>query len=386
MTTTLQPAAPQDIAELRQLYFDVYGHGYPVALGSDPTEMHRLITDPHCHWLTARRADTGELAGSAVVQTDPGNRAGKLVGLAVHPRHRQHGLASRLTGAVTADAFATGALDSVHTTVRLVTQAPQRVVARNGYRPLGLLPNAADVSGCETLALFACYADGVLDRREPVTAVPEALVPLLEAAEGTVGISYAGVRPLAPGDLELPAAAATAHPKIRTAIEVITAPGFVRRRFRELFPDPAGAHVPLHTPNTVLTPPNGEFEIYADLDPVAGSCALVAVHPCPSAATRALDSLMTALSRAGADYVETLVPLSDTAALWAFLSSGFVPSACYPAMRRIGDRFHDYAVLSRTDRQIDFRTTAVSTLLQPYLAAYLTSWTSTYLPRHEVVR
>ncbi|UQA91883.1 GNAT family N-acetyltransferase [Streptomyces halobius] len=404
MTTTIVPAAPQDIAELRQLYFEVYGHGYPVALGSDPTEMHRLIADPHCHWLTARRPDTGELAGSAVVQTDPGNRVGKLVGLAVHPRHRQHGLASRLTGAVTAEAFATGALDSVHTTVRLVTQAPQRVVTRNGYRPLGLMPNAADVSGCETLALFACYAEGVLDRREPVAAVPQALMPLLGAAEDSIGISYAGVLPLTPVDTEPPpphpagatapetargtpsAAPSAPHPEIRTVIEVITAPGFVRRRFRDLFPDPAGAYVPLRTPNTVLTPPDGEFEIYADLDPVAGSCALVAVHPCPSAATRALDALMAALNRAGADYVETLVPLSDAAGLQAFLSSGFVPSACYPAMRRIGDRFHDYVVLSRTDRQIDFRTTAVSPLLQPYLAAYLTSWTSTYLPRHEVVR
>ncbi|MGD3107090.1 GNAT family N-acetyltransferase [Streptomyces sp. YGL11-2] len=401
MTATILPAAPQDIAELRQLYFDVYGHGYPVALGSDPTEMHRLITDPHCHWLTARRTDTGELAGSVVVQTDRGNRVGKLVGLAVHPRHRQHGLAGRLTGAVTADAFATGALDSVHTTVRMVTQAPQRVVARNGYRPLGLLPNAADVSGCETLALFACYAPGVLDRREPVAAVPGALLPLLGAAEESTGISYAcgelprataePAAPLspsgggtAPGALLAPPAAP--HTKTRTPMEVITAPGFVRRRFHERFPDPAGAYSPLRTPNTVLTPPDGEFEIYADLDPAAGSCALVAVQPSASAATAALDSVMAALGRAGADYVETLVPLSDTAGLHAFLSAGFVPSAGYPAMRRIGDRFHDYVVLSRTDRQIDFRTTAVSPLLQPYLSAYLTAWASTYLPHHEVVR
>ncbi|WP_382464763.1 GNAT family N-acetyltransferase [Streptomyces noursei] len=400
MNTTLRPAAPQDIAELRQLYFEVYGHGYPVALGSDPTEMHRLITDPHSHWLTARRTDTGELAGSVVVQTDPGNRVGKLVGLAVHPRQRQCGLAGRLTEAVTADALAAGTLDSIHTTVRMVTQAPQRVVARNGYRPLGLLPNAADVSGCETLALFACYAEGVLERRERVTVVPRAVMPLLDAAEESIGIPCAAVLPSDATDLDasppLPGGGAgspapgalltaPARPTTRTPIEVINAPGFVRRRFRELFPDPAGAYSPLRTPNTVLTTPDGAFEIYADLDLAASSCALVAVHPYPAAAARALDSLMTALTRAGADYVETLVPLADTAGLHAFLAAGFVPSASYPAMRRVGDRFHDYVVLSRTDRQIDFRTTAVSPLVQPYLNAYLTTWASTYLPHHEVV-
>ncbi len=119
---------------------------------------------------------------------------------------------------------------------------------------------------------------------------------------------------------------------------------------------------------------------------MAGSCALVAVHPRPAAVTGALEALMTVVTRAGADYAETLLPLADTEALEVFLASGFVPSAVYPAMRRIHGRFHDYVVLSRTSRQIDFRGTAVSPLLQPYLGAYLSAWTATYLPLHEVSR
>ncbi|MDH6125827.1 GNAT family N-acetyltransferase [Kitasatospora sp. GP82] len=379
MTVTISPATLQDIAHLRQLYFDVYGHGYPVALGSDPAEMRRLIADPHTHWLTARRAGAGQLAGSVAVQTDPGSRIGKLVGLAVHPEHRQGGLAGRLTSTVCADAFAAGTVDSIYATVRVVTQGPQQVFARSGFRPLGLLPNAVEVAGCESLALFARYADGVLDRRETVTHVPAALVPLLDAAHKSTGIDYSGVRPgVAPRAPEGRIAPVTA------TMEVITAPGFVNRRFLELFPDPAERFFPLHAPNAVLTPPDGSFEAYADLDPVAASCSLVAVYPCPAAATDALEPLMAAVTRAGADYVETLLPLSDTAGLSAFLASGFIPSAVYPAMRRIGDRFHDYVVLSRTSRQIDFRTTAVGGLLQPYLVSYLTAWTSTYLPLHEV--
>ncbi|WP_328535234.1 GNAT family N-acetyltransferase [Streptomyces sp. NBC_00344] len=384
MTTILAPAVPQDIAELRQLYYDVYGHGYPVALGSDPTVMHRLITDPHTHWLTARRTGTGELVGSAVVQTDRPARAGKLVGLAVAPSHRGHGLAGRLTGAVTDDAFATGGLDSVHATVRTVSPAPQQVVARNGFRPLGLMPNAADVSGCETLALFARFADGVLGRRAGVEAVPEALLPLLRAAEQSTGVSYGDQRPA-----EAPAPHTAAHrdpAAARAPMEVITAPGFVRRRFRELFPEPLAARLPLHLPNAVLTPPDGEFEFYADVDTAARSCTLLAVHPYPPAAIPSLDAIVAAASRAGAGYVQTLLPLSDTAALHAYLSAGFVPSALYPAMRRTGDVFHDHVVLSRSDRRTDFRTMAVSALLQPYLSAYLTAWTATYLPRHEVAR
>jgi hypothetical protein len=169
-------------------------------------------------------------------------------------------------------------------------------------------------------------------------------------------------------------------------IELITAPAFVRRRFLELFPRADDRFFPLHTPNSVLVAADGSFEAYADLDAVAGSCALLAVHPRPAAVAGALEALMTAVDRAGADYAEALLPLADSEALEVFLASGFVPSAVYPAMRRIRDRLHDYVVLSRTSRQIDFRTTAVSPLLQPYLSAYLSAWTATYLPLHEVSR
>lgn len=378
MTDTLSPATVQDIAELRQLYFDVYGHGYPVPLGSDPAVMRRLITGGTAHWLTAR-THRGDLVGSAVVQTDTAGRIGKLVGLAVHPGHRGGGLASRLTGAVCHEAFATGRLDSVYATVRVVTEGPQHVVVRNGFRPLGLMPNAVEVEGCESLALFARYADGVLEQRAPVQRVPDRLAALLSAASAGIGVDYADTR-------HLP----TSHPPRRERgaepIELIAAPAFVRRRFLERFPDAGDRFFPLHTPNAVLVAADGGFEAYADLDPVAGSCALVAVHPRPAAVTGALEALMTAVTRAGADYAEALLPLADTEALEVFLASGFVPSAVYPAMRRIQDRLHDYVVLSRTSRQIDFRTTAVSPLLQPYLGAYLSAWTSTYLPRHEVSR
>jgi hypothetical protein len=263
----------------------------------------------------------------------------------------------------------------------VVTPGPQQVFARHGFQALGLLPNAVEVAGCESLALFARHADGVLARRAVVDRVPVGLAPLLEAARRSTGLDFGrpGVEDQRPGE---PSAGRSAP--VTGPMELITAPGFVGRRFLERFPDPGERFFPLHVPNAVLTPPDGAFEAYADLDPVAASCSLIAVHPSPAAASGALEPLMAAVTRAGADYVETLLPLADTVGLGAVLAAGFIPSAVYPAMRRIGDRFHDHVVLSRTSRQIDFRTTAVSDPLRPYLRAYLTAWTSTYLPLPEV--
>ncbi len=39
MNPVITPATGTDIAELRQLYYAVYGPHYPVALGTDPAEM-----------------------------------------------------------------------------------------------------------------------------------------------------------------------------------------------------------------------------------------------------------------------------------------------------------------------------------------------------------
>jgi hypothetical protein len=167
-------------------------------------------------------------------------------------------------------------------------------------------------------------------------------------------------------------------------LETIEAPAFVRRRFRERFPDAERWFYPLHTPNVLLTPEDGRFEVYAYLNRTGRYCSLVAAHPDPAAAAAYLEPVTRTLTRAGAGYVEALVPLAHQEALSAFLAQGFVAGALYPAMRREGDGFHDYAVLSRSTERIDFRDVVVEPPLQPYLDCYLSAWASAHLPLSEV--
>ncbi|NXY94275.1 N-acetyltransferase [Streptomyces sp. BR123] len=374
MNPVITPAACADIAELRQLYYAVYGPHYPVALGTDPAEMARLIADPHSLWLVGRCPGTGALTASAAIHGEAGSRIGRLEGIAVHPEHRSGGLAAALTEALCAGMLDSGRLDSVYATVRTVSAGPQRVVARNGFRPLGILPNAVDLSSRESLALYARHSAGVLDRRIPVAEVPAPLLPLLRTAETVLGIGYPGVRAAAAPATRAPAAEAA------TRLEVIEAPAFVRRRFRDHFPGAEGWFYPLHTPNVLLTPEDGRFEVYAYLNRAGGYCSLLTAHPDPAAAAAHLEPVTRALARAGAGYVEALVPLAHQEALAAFLAQGFVAGALYPAMRADGHGFHDYVVLSRSTERIDFRGVAVEPPLQPYLDCYVSAWASTHLP------
>ncbi|WP_369373811.1 GNAT family N-acetyltransferase [Streptomyces sp. cg36] len=376
MNTRITPATGADIAELRQLYYAVYGPHYPAALGTDPAEMARLIQDPNSLWLVGRCPDTGALAASAAIHGERGSRIGRLEGLAVHPDHRAGGLAAALTEALCAGMLDSGRLDSVYATVRTVSAGPQRVVARNDFRPLGVLPNAVDLSSRESLALYARHSAGVLDRRLPVPEVPAALLPLLRAAERCLDVSYADTRAADP----LPA---LRHGRAER-LEMIEAPAFVRRRFHERFPDAGAWFYPLHSPNVLLTPDDGGFEVYAYFNRTGRYCSLLAAHPDPAAAAACLESVTSTLTRAGAGYVEALVPLAHHEVLAAFLAQGFVAGALYPAMRAEGAGFHDYVVLSRSTAQIDFRGVVVEPALQPYLDCFLSAWASTYLPTLEV--
>lgn len=380
MNALVDRAHQADIAELRQLYYAVYGPHYPVGLGTDPAEMARVIRDPHALWLVARAPDTGALVASAAVRGEPGSRIGRLEGLAVHPDHRAGGLAGALTQALCSATLNGGRLDSVYATVRTVSPGPQRVVARNGFRPLGILPNAVDLRHRESLALYARHSPGVLERRVPVPHVPAPLLPLLRTVEGSLGIGCGNTRPVSPAPTSDGGRGTAAEP-----LELVEAPSFVRRRFRERFPEAGRWFYPLHTPNVLLTPEDGRFEVYAYLNRTGRYCSLVAAHPAPSAAAAYLGPVTRALTRAGAGYVEALVPLTHHEALSVFLAEGFVAGALYPAMRADGDGFHDYVVLSRSTEPIDLRDVVVEPPLRPFLDCYLSAWASAHLPTFEVV-
>ncbi|MEV0322679.1 GNAT family N-acetyltransferase [Streptomyces sp. NPDC050658] len=388
MSALIAPATHADIAELRRLYYAVYGPNYPAALGTDAAEMARLIQDPSSFWLIARCQHTGVLTASAAVRSELSSRIGRLEGLVVHPDHRGEGLAAVLTGALCDGTLETGRLDSVYATVRTVTAGPQRAVARNGFRPLGILPNAVDLSSRESLALYVRHGAGVLDRRVPVPEVPAALLPLLNTVERGLGISYRGTRPTDPlpragrGSAERGSAERGSTERASAEqLEMIEAPAFVRRRFRERFPDVAGWFYPLHTPNVLVTPGDGRFEVYAYLNRTGGYCSLLNAYPDPAGAAACLDSVTRALTRAGAGYVEALVPLAHHGALSAFLSQRFTAGALYPAMRADDDGFHDYVVLSRSTERIDLRGVSIEPSLQPYVDCYLSAW----LPAPEAV-
>lgn len=373
MTADITTATAQDVAELRQLYFAVYGSYYNHnKLGTCPRTMTDLIADPTVTWLVARAPGTGTVVASVVLRRDLTNGIGLLEGAVVHPDHRVMGLASRMLRMLSTMAVGPeGELDSVYGECRLAIIGAQRILLDLGFRPLGLLPNATHFRYSEHLALMVRHREGVLDRRTTPAHLSAEIRPLLRTVERATDLRF-GTAASAPEPLaRLPRSSPV-------ELEWIEATDFVRRRHRELHGTRGDAFYPFQQPNLMLTPAGGGAEVYACLDRGRLKCALVDI-PRGELTASLLERVVEAVEKTGVRYVEALLPLHDHQGLHAFHSQGFTPSALYPAMRRRGDSFEDYVVLTRTRHYPDFRTVRVDPRLQPYFDHYRSDWTSTYL-------
>ncbi|MFI1105727.1 GNAT family N-acetyltransferase [Streptomyces melanogenes] len=351
-------AVPDDVAALRDLYQAVYGDCYPLRLGTDPVAMVTAMDDSTVDWRVARDTATGELVGSALLRIDMPLRIGKVEGIVVHPDHGGAGIAGLLLETLMDSAFgAEGRLDSVYATARCVSPAPQRLLLRHGFHPLGVLPGAVTLREVETLALLVRYRDGIPTRRRAPGTVPRELAPLLEAARSH-GVDF--------DDLQVATELVAARTRTDTDLEVSHDAGLVLKRFARAASGTAPA-LPLHRPNTLLMTPDGRFEAYAVIDAVAGHGLLLGGHPSPEDPEEALGDILREMADRGAAYIEAVLPLHDRNRIEQHLAHGFTPTALYPAMRLEDGIWHDYLLLGHTTARVDADALDVDERFAPYV-------------------
>lgn len=373
MQAVFEQARVDDVEELLRLYRTVYGRSYALPLGTDPKVMAAQITAADSTWLVGRMPGTRKVVASILATVDAADRLGKLQGLVVHPDSRGGGVAGQAVGTLSEAVLASDQpVDSVYGTARTTSVAPQRTCLSNGFRALGIFPNLRKASRHETMVLLVRYRDGVNERRCPVPRIPAGLDRMVAAVDTAMGTPTFSERvPDAPRPRPAP------RPPVK--LELIDAPQFVLRRFTEMVTDPARRFYPFHTPDILIAPENGEFEVYAHLSRSDGYCTLIGSAPNALAVSEHLDQLIAHLAAFGASYLETLVPMDAYDELCVLLEHGFFPAAAYPAMRRDGDGYRDYVVMARTMQPLDFQGLAMDAAFRPFAEQYIDLWTKKYL-------
>jgi len=369
---TVRVAKASDVQNLLALYFSVYQGHYPLPLGTDAEFMSQLIGDADSLWLVAVDQTKNIIVGSAVCQVDAFFKIGRIEGVVVHPDDRRRGIAKVLVQLLSETLLDKSAMvHSLYATTRTHSVGPQLAFLRNGFVPLGLFPNAHRLERHETITLMAKHDPKVLAARKPVAEIPEALGPILKI-----------LNQLTPSQNPPPKLLTTTRPKASGEalnFEIILAPEFVLRKFKETFTDPYDLFFPFHEPNLLLSAKNGEVDIYGHLSKKDGYCALIAATEPFHAMAGRLRPLMQELKDFGVSYIEILTTMENVLSLEALLDLNFLPSAVYPAMLNDKKHYLDFVLMTRTMEPLNFRGIQIEKSFKPYVDQYVNLWKKMHL-------
>ena len=371
-------ARPDDIDQLLTLYYTVYGPHYPLSFGTDRESMRKLILTTENLWFVVENSLTGSLIASCIFEVE--NGIARVQGLVVHPEHRQKNIASKLlelgTNQLLFPRDSQGQIQAslvhcLYATTRTHSAGPQRTFLKNGFIPLGILPNSRRLKRYETLTLMARYAPGVLEKRERLEKIPAACAPI-----------YKIVQSLTKSKSSLKETVKTSKPFAvgpRLEFELILAPQFVQRRFEELKSQTFDRFYPFHRPNLLISASNGEVDLFASFNQEDGYCTLISsTQPLWTLGGR-LRPLMETLRDFGAAYVETLLPAENLMSMEALLDVQFLPSAYFPALLKKGDNYSDRVLMTRTMEPVNFHGMELDKIFKPHVDQYVELWKRMHL-------
>lgn len=370
-TISIRRASLADREELLALYLTVYGDDYPLELGTNKQLMTRLLEDStHAFWFVAEVEGRSGLAGSCVVEFESEFNIGKVTGAAVHPNCNGIGLATKLIGHAVNEAMEQmPSINTLYATTRTVSMASQKMLLSNGFKPLGIFPNARKIKTYETLTLMGYFREGILEKRQSISRIPPSLVELYLQVNRSIGS-------------ELPVELVEDCPAFSSAIEheeskweFIQASEFVEKRFNEVFADDReSTFYPFHRPNLLISNTTLGVELFASFNQKDHYCVLISSNKPISTINGHFKKLAFALKEIGIYYLETLVRLDYFEAICFLGSNRFLPSAYYPAMREIDGVAHDYVLMTRTMVPLDFSESQLAPQFTPFVREYVRQW------------
>ena len=375
-------AESQHIEGILQLYLQAYGTSYPLKFGTDREVMADAITSNSFFWPIMVDDNTGKVVGSCIFELDLTHRIGKLSGVVVHPDYRKQNIASDLIAygcslfleQETSKEYIQ--LNSIYTTTRTVSLGPQLMCLKNKFIPLGIFPNAHKLEEYETVTLLGRYRNGILERRTPITSVPEKIMKILKIQDKNLGVQTE----YTPYQLK-------AHESITSKplqFEVIHAPNYVKHLFEHKQLTEYERFYPFHEPNTLIVSADGQLEVFAYMNKKDRYMVIISLSQPLYTLKGCFERLLFQLESIGVSYIELMIGCEHSASIQMVLDANFQPSAVYPAMKVDDDHCQDFVFLSRSLYPLDFRKIKLNADFHPYLKQYMELWKEMNLDSLEV--
>lgn len=373
----LRGASLEDIKDLQELYFAVYGNTYPLPLGQDPKVMGSILSRAENIWLVYE--ENSKLIASCVFEVEEAFGIGRVSGLVVHPEYRRAGIARQLIHAGMTELFSRPHMRSAYATTRTLSLAPQITFLREAFIPVGISPNAHKLENFETLVLMAAFNSSVSFKRNEKIQLPIELKALVEITQKNFPTWQYDEITFVEDKIEEPSKKNKTQKNEVTSYEVIYSPHFVYNRFKSTFHDPWERFYPFHKPNMLIVSDDQKIEIYAHFSPIDGYCTVITYNTELEELEGRLKTLFSQLKDLGVKYIEILMRLDDLSGIEGLLRSRFVPSGLYPGMLSIQGIEQDVILMSRSLEPLDFHSVKLADCFQPFLEQYIQHWKKKFL-------
>lgn len=369
----IRRARVQDMRRIQMLYAEVYGGNYSISLITDKDKMRRAIEDDSYYWVVSDCE--GRMVGSLVYAVDLAGGISKAFGAVVSHDYRKMDLAYTMMKLVLDDITHTKKLVStVYATTRTANYAPQKLTESLGFIKTGVFPNTHKVSENETHCFAAYITEQALKkRREKPHLIPE-VQPFYQLIRRQINL-----------DSPIISHVQSQYQERRQKIpllplETITAPGFIKNRYKKMKSDGFLSHVymPFHEPNMIFISPDQSTEVYVQSNK-DNYCVVIGGFTKEPSFTVVLESLAQKLNEMRMSYIEVIMDAYAPQLQREAMDARFIPSGYYPCMKKVGGRQYDCIVFSRTFEILDFRNVRILSLYKNFLREYLKLWRENYI-------
>ncbi|MCX5795611.1 MAG: hypothetical protein NTY77_08975 [Elusimicrobia bacterium] len=355
---------PDDAFDLMRLYQGSVPRIKSDAMFLDLARLRALIETQGKNWAVA--AAKGQLVALVALQVDAENRLGRVRRMyAAGPETERREALSAALSFLMEKIAADGATDMVYSTTRTLTLEQQDIALEQGFKVLGVFPNAVYADPRRLNGLSAWFAPDVLTQRRHADFSLHPLVePFFEIVRKQCELPKQGTAkvPAPPPDLE------PCPP-----LEMIEAPRFVAERYRQVKArkNLSVNFFPFETPNILFTSPDGRVEVFVRLVKETRFACILAEHLTASVdAVRLYREVAQMLYDRRVIYIEVINDAADVSGTECILRAGFVPCGYMPCLKQTGDKRRDYVVFARSYEYFTYPKLKVNSLYLDYLREY----------------
>jgi hypothetical protein len=355
---------PDDAFDLMRLYQGSIPRIKSDALFLDLARLRGEIEANGRYWAAA--SSKGQIVALIALQHDAENRLGRVRRMyAAGPEaERREGLSvalSFLMEKLTAE----GGTDLVYSTTRTLTLEQQDLALEQGFKVLGVFPNAVHADPRRLNGLSAWFAPDVLaKRRHSEFSLHPVVEPFFEIVRKQCDLPKQGTAkiPEPPADLEpVP------------PLEMVEAPRFVAERYRQVKArkNLSVNFFPFETPNILFTSPDGKVEVFVRLVKETRFACILGEHITGAVdPVRLYRDVAAALYASRVIYIEVINDAADALSTECILSAGFVPCGYLPCLKPAGEKRRDYVVFARSYEYFTYPRLKVNSLYLDYLREY----------------